>query len=303
MVLNWPEVELLGVTTVSDAAGRRAGYVRYVLDIAGREHVPVAAGADVALGCYRHWLPGFHRDESAYWPEPIHSRPGEMDEAIRLLQRSAEDGATIVALGPYTNLALLEKRSPGILSSARLVMMGGFIFPPRKGFPQFGRELDYNVQVDPVSALEVLRSSDPTLVTLTVTVETALRRSWLPTLRGSGPLGRLVARQAEAFAVEEAIWSHYGEVCEGLPHDIINFLHDPLACAIALDWNGGLEIREIPLKCEIKNDWLYQNFDTAGKRTRVVTAVDGYKFSQFWFRTVCGQMNYGEAQRTEQWPE
>ena len=40
----------------------------------------------------------------------------------------------IGAAGPYTNLALLERSSPGILATARLVLMGGFVFPPRKGF-------------------------------------------------------------------------------------------------------------------------------------------------------------------------
>jgi inosine-uridine nucleoside N-ribohydrolase len=36
MVLNWPAIELVGVTTVPDDGGRRAGYVRYALEIAGR---------------------------------------------------------------------------------------------------------------------------------------------------------------------------------------------------------------------------------------------------------------------------
>ena len=31
MVLNWPGVELLAVTTNSDDQGRRAGYARYAL--------------------------------------------------------------------------------------------------------------------------------------------------------------------------------------------------------------------------------------------------------------------------------
>jgi len=68
MVLNWPDVELLAVTTNSDDRGRRAGYTRYALGLAGRADVAVAAGADAALGCYRVW-PGLP-DESVYWPAP-----------------------------------------------------------------------------------------------------------------------------------------------------------------------------------------------------------------------------------------
>lgn len=287
MVLNWPEVELLGVTTVSDAGGRRAGYARYALEIAGRRDVPVAAGADISLGCYQHWQPGFHRDENAYWPEPIQPMPGPDADAIALLERSVERGAIIAATGPYTNLALLERRSPGTLRAARLVLMGGFVFRPREGFPQWGREMDYNVQVDPESAQDVLERANPLLVTLSVTLETALRRSWLPTLREAGRMGRLLARQAEAFAIEEAMESRFGRTCEGLPHDTINFLHDPLACAIALGWNDGVEIRELPLKSEIKDGYLSQIVDSTGKPTRVVTRVNGSKFSEFWLSTVC----------------
>jgi inosine-uridine nucleoside N-ribohydrolase len=287
MVLNWPEGELVAVTTVSDDGGRRAGYVRYVLEIAGRRNVPVAAGADISLGCYQHWQPGFHPDESAYWPEPVQPAPGPSAQAIALLERSIREGATIVATGPYTNLALLERFSPGILATARLVLMGGFVFRPRQGFPQWGRELDYNIQVDPESAQVVLERANPVLVTLSVTLETALRRCWLPVLREAGPMGQLLARQAEAFAIEEAMESRFGRTCEGLPDDIINFLHDPLACAIAMDWSDGVEIQELTLKSEIEDGYLCQTLDTSGKPTRVVTRVNGPKFSEFWLKTVC----------------
>jgi len=106
-------------------------------------------------------------------------------------------------------------------------------------------------------------------------------------LREAGPMGHLLARQAEAFAIEEAMESRFGRTCEGLPDDIINFLHDPLACAIAMGWSDSVEIEEIPLKSEIEDGYLCQTLDTRGKPTRVVTRVNGPKFSEFWLRTVC----------------
>ena len=195
MLLRWPDVDLLAVTTNSDDRGKRAGYARYVLDLAGRADVAVAAGADVALGCYRV-QPGLP-DEAAYWPEPIPPFPTALEEALALLERSIAQGAIIVAIGAFTNLALLERRSPGILREAHLVLMGGYVFPPRPGFPPWGCNMDWNVQVDVSSASLVIERSTPTLVPLSVTVETALRRAHLPTLRRSGPLGQLIARQAE----------------------------------------------------------------------------------------------------------
>lgn len=284
MVLRWPGIEIVGVTTVSDDEGKRAGYARYALGVAGRADIPVAAGADVSLGCYRSKLE--FPDERAYWPEPVLPLPGPLDEALFLLQCSIEQNAIIAAIGPFTNLALLEKKAPGILHNARLYLMGGYIFPPRQGFPRYGAHMDYNAQVDANSAQHVLQHSSPTLVPISITVETWLRRAYLPTLRQAGPLARLIARQAEAFAASGHIKTTYGHSCDRLPEDTINFQHDPLTCAIASGWNDGVEIREVPLKSEIENGWLRQTIDAGGKPTRVVTQVNGERFSEFWLRMV-----------------
>ena len=284
MVLNWPDANLLAVTTNQDNSGRRAGYARYALRLAGREDVPVAAGADASLDCYRIY-PGLP-DEAAYWPEPIPPAPGPLDAALDLLQRSIEQGAIIAAIGAYTNLALLEKRSPGILRGANLVLMGGYVFPPREGYPAWGNDFDWNVQNDIGSAQIVIERSHPLLVPLTVTVETALRRAHLPALRQADPLAQLIARQAEAFAIEYGNEAQYGQTCHNLPADIINFQHDPLACAIGLGWHDGVEISELPLKLTVEDGWLVQRIADGGQPTRVVTRVNGAKFSQSWLDMV-----------------
>ena len=284
MALNWPDADLLAVTTNSDDQGRRAGYTRYALRLAGREDVTVAAGADVSLGCYRVF-PGLP-DETAYWPEPVPPAPTPLGQALFLLERSIEQGATLVAIGAFTNLALLEKRAPGILRDANLYLMGGYVFPPRAGFPQWGNDQDWNVQVDVESATFVLQHANPVLVPLSVTVETALRRAYLPALRKAGPLPQLIARQAEAFAQDEQMEARFGRTCDGLPDDTINFQHDPLACAIALGWRDGVQIDELPLTSKIRDGWLHQRVDDDGKPTRVVTRVDGGKFSRFWLDTM-----------------
>ena len=284
LVLSWPGAELVAITTVAEHQGKRAGYARYVLGLAGRQDIPVAAGAGASLDCYRSWqgLP----DENAYWPEPVPPFPTSIDRALSLLENSIEQGAAIVAIGPFTNLALLEERSPGILRRARLYLMGGYVFPPREGFPVMGSDMDWNVQVDARSALIVFQRSKPTLVPLSITVETSLRRAYLPILRQSGPVAQLLARQAEAFARDEKLEARYGQTCRGLPDDTINFLHDPLACAIALGWNEGVEIREFPLISEIRDGWLLQRMDGRGQPTSVVSRVDGEGFNKLWLDAV-----------------
>ncbi|HYU74171.1 MAG TPA: nucleoside hydrolase, partial [Ktedonobacteraceae bacterium] len=250
MLLKWPDLEITGVTTVSEDQGRRAGYVHYVLSLVGRTGIPCAAGADVSGGYYRYAL-GYPPDEEN-WPEPITPQPGSPDKAVALLKRSIEQGAVVVAIGPYTNLMLLEKTYPGILKQTDLFLMGGHVFDMPAGYPQWGKEMDYNLQVDIHSAHYVLEHAHPTLVPVTVTCQTALRRAYLPRLARAGRLGELIVLQAERCARSEQNERNYGETCPGLPRDIINFQHDPLACAIALGWQEGVEIETVPLQLEIR---------------------------------------------------
>ena len=281
MLLRWEDVEITGITTVAEANGRRAGYVRHVLQLEGRSNIPIAAGADVSQGFYRYPELGYP-DEERYWSKPIPPSPNPVADAIELLKQSIEQGSTLIAIGPFTNVYLLDLQYPGILIDAKLFLMGGYIFPIRTGFPQWGNEMDWNIQVDVKSAKHVIENSNPTLIPLTVTVETALRRAYLDDLRESGASGELIAQQAEAFAIDEQNEKKFGETCEGLPNDIINFLHDPLACAIALGWNDGVETQELPLAIEEKDGWLNERIDPSGKPIHVVTRVDGSRFNEFW---------------------
>ncbi len=284
MLLRLSDLEITAITTVAEVGSKRAGYVRYVLNLEHREEIPVAAGADVSLGRYR-WEQVLI-DEEKYWGEHIAPSPNSLDQALSLLKKSIEQGATVVGIGPFTNLYLLEKQYPGILKTAPLFLMGGYVYPPREGFPQWGNDNDYNIQVDVQSAQYVIEHSNPTLVPLSVTAETSLRRAYLEILRNADTLGRLLARQAEAFAKDENYEKKYGTPCSKLPSDTINFQHDPLACAIAVGWDDGVEITETPLKLELRSGWLHERIETTGKPTRVVTKIDGNRFNEFWIEAV-----------------
>ncbi len=285
MLLRWEGVEITGITTVAEAEGHRAGYVHHVLQLEGRSDIPVAAGADVSQGYYRY-DELHYPDEERYWSHPIAPLPNDVDYAIQLLKQSIEQGATVVAIGPFTNLCLLDLKYPGILMDARIFLMGGYVYPIRPGFPNWDNEYDWNIQIDVKSAKYVLEHSVPTLIPMTVTVETALRRRFLGDLQKSSALGQLLARQAEAFALDEKNETRYGQSCAGLPDDIINFLHDPLACAIALDWSDGVEFVDLPLILEERESWLYERIEVSGKRIRLVTKINGPRFNEFWFEKV-----------------
>ncbi len=280
LLLARPDVDLVGVTTVADDAGRRAGYARYVLGLAGRADIPVAAGADVASGVYR--TPMGYPPERDYWPEPVTPYPTPVGAALDLLEASLAAGAVLIGIGPFTNLRLLEERRPRLLARTNLTLMGGYVYAPRPGFPQWGNDMDWNMQADAASAAFVLAHSRPLLVPLTVTVETALRRAHLPRLRAAGPVAQLIARQAEVFARDWGNELRYGLTCPALPDDTLNFQHDPLAVALALGWRTGVELRTERLKCELRGGWLVEQPDPAGKPLQLVTQIDGAAFNEAW---------------------
>ena len=89
MLLRWKNVEITGITTAAEADGRRAGYVRHVLELEGRSGIPVAAGADEAQGYYRYPKSSYRQDEK-YWSRTICPSPNALEDAIRLLRRSVE---------------------------------------------------------------------------------------------------------------------------------------------------------------------------------------------------------------------
>lgn len=297
MLLRWPgdePLEITGITVVGDTGGRRTGMVRRVLEIAGRTDIPVAAGAETSGGYYSYDL-GLP-DEERYWDSPIVPSPNSAEEAVALLKQSSDRGATIVGIGPYTNLRLLEEAYPGTLATADVVLMGGYLVPPIEGYPAFGNEDDFNVQVDVASAVTVLRACSPTLVPLTVTVETALREAHLARLREGDALARLVARQAAVFAVDERMAERFGSTCANVPDNIINFQHDALACAIALGWRDGVTIEDVAIHVEVNDGVLQAAVDGTGTPVRMVTKIDGSRFSEFWLDQVTDRSANGLAQ-------
>jgi inosine-uridine nucleoside N-ribohydrolase len=282
MLLGWPDVEVAGVTTTIDPGGVRAGYVRHVLDLAGHPHVPVAGGAEVSLA---HREPAHPYVDERFWPpgiEPVRSAPGA---ALDLMRRNVERGATVVAIGPQTNLALLEVVRPGSLADVPVVVMGGWVRPLGPGLPAWGPDRDFNVQWDTLAAVVVAEAArDLTLVTLADTLRTHLPEADLPRLRGGGPVGELVARQAVAYAADRG-HSALGRAHSGLPDDLLLFLHDPLACAVAVGWDG-CRTEQMRLSPTVSDGVLTFVRDDAGRPVRVVSDVDAPAFVDRWLEAV-----------------
>jgi len=281
MLLGWPGVEITGITTVADPGGRRAAYVAHLLRLAGRDDIPLAAGAEVSSTTLGRADPVV---DERHWPADIIPRPSSPGAALDLLERSLDAGATLVAIGPYTNLALLEIARSGSLGRQPVVVMGGWVQPPAPGLPQWGPNMDFNVQWDTQAAEVVAATARLTFVTLPPTLDAHLCRGDLPRLRAAGQLGQLLARQSEAHGKVHQM-EQLGREHPGLPDDLLNFQYDPVACAVALGWSGAA-IEDIRLRPRWQDGVLSFQPHPEGRSTRVVLEVDGAAFRETWLSAV-----------------
>jgi inosine-uridine nucleoside N-ribohydrolase len=167
-----------------------------------------------------------------------------------------------------------------------VVLMGGFVAPPEAGLPQWTAADDWNVACDVPAATEVRRAAGRlTVVPLAATAQAQLRGRDLPRLRTIGSLGELMARQAASYRDDEDKGG-LAIAHDGLPDDLANFHHDPLAAAVAAGWDGvTLERRR--LRTDPDDRWgRLEDVTTGGREVDVVTGVDGPTFGEHWLATV-----------------
>ena len=206
-------------------------------------------------------------------------------DATDLLSASLDAGAVVVAIGPYTNLAVLGRQRPGALAGARVVVMGGWVDPPGAGLPAWGPARDYNVQWDVHAARVVFDSGAAlTLSTLPVSLKVPLRRRDLTPLRGMGPMGEMIARQSEAHAQDSGKRA-LGPAHEALPDDLVNFHYDPLACAVAVGWPGAV-VEDRRLRLATEGSALRMVEHPRGRTVHVVVDADGAAFTDAWLAAV-----------------
>jgi len=282
LLLGWPDVEITGITTTIDPGGWRAAYVTHLLDLVGRNDIPVVAGAAMSSTRREVALPVI--GDERYWPADITPRPSPPGAALDLLQASIDGGARLVGIGPYTNLAALELLRPNSLTGVEVVVMGGWVTPPRVGLPAWGPQRDWNVQWDTRAAETVAAAATLTLATLPATLQAPLRAADLPRLRDSGPLGGLLARQSQIHSVDSGK-AALGPVHDGLPDDLLNFHYDPVACAVAVGWPGAV-IEAMTLQTAIEDSVLRWHQSVDGRSTRVLIEVDGPEFTEVWLTAV-----------------
>jgi inosine-uridine nucleoside N-ribohydrolase len=217
MVLQAPDVEVLGITTVSGDGWvkENTAHALRLLELVGRTDVPVVPGATYPLVNSEE---ATHRWEGRFgklpykgawmktWPDyttvhrPLYHAPdvvppmpeGEPatlpanETAAEFLVRNVREfpgEITILAMGPFINLALAARLDERFAAAARaLVFMGASFNPIASENNEFAREylhhprIEFNCRFDPEAASIMLRAGwrDITCVPIDATVRPML---------------------------------------------------------------------------------------------------------------------------------
>jgi inosine-uridine nucleoside N-ribohydrolase len=195
LALAAPGLDLRLVTTVAGNAPVAvcAANARRVLDLAQRPDIPVVAGAAGPIGGGAVPDAVVHgADGLAGLDLPPPSRPPDGADAPAAL--AAAMPATVVALGPLTNLAAAADRG---VTPERLLVMGGAIGP---GNTPSGAE--YNFSVDPQAARRVL-GRPVILVPLDIARAALATEARIAAIAAAGAVGKRLAPMLEAYAEAE----------------------------------------------------------------------------------------------------
>jgi inosine-uridine nucleoside N-ribohydrolase len=219
LALASPELELLGVTTVSgnQTLEKTTANALRVLEFVGRDDVPVAAGADRPLVRERFVAAYVHGESGLEGPDLPPPRGAPVAEHAVDFLADRVHGATLVAVGPLTNVALLLARYPEARPQ-RIVLMGGAIAEGN-----VTPAAEFNIWADPEAARRVFESGlDVTMIGLDVTHQALVGPAHYERLRASGRAGTLVAELLEFFNVYHR--ETYG--FDGSPiHDAVAVAH------------------------------------------------------------------------------
>jgi inosine-uridine nucleoside N-ribohydrolase len=249
LAMRSPELKIEGITAVAGNVPLELTLPNALrmVEVAGRDDIPVAAGAKAPLmrrlvtATYAHGENGLG---GAVFPEP-HTKPrGEpAAELIRETVRKYPGEITLITIGPLTNIATAVQADSELAGMVRgLVMMagslsGGNITPAA----------EFNVYVDPEAARIVFQSGIPlTMVGLDVTRKTSLTEQHVRRLEAGPSAVSQAAGKIARKALEH--WRERGFVSG--PN-----MHDSLAVAGFLD-PSLLQFREY-----------YVDVETAGELT------------------------------------
>ena len=222
LALANPAINLVAITTVAgnQTLARTTENARRVLALAGRDDVPVAAGADRPLTRELVVAPDIHGAsgmDGAELPEPVVAL--DPRGALRLIAEETTPDTVLVATGPLTNVAAAVAQGT---RPREIVWMGGAI-----ALGNVTPAAEFNAFVDPEAAAAVVASGIPlTIVPLDLTHQICATPEVQARIEALGtPLATAVLGLLRFFE------STYRDVFS-MPHPPV---HDPATIAWLID--------------------------------------------------------------------
>lgn len=143
------DLDIIGVTTVFKNTEQRARMAKKILTDfeKGYENVPVYAGHGTPLEEKAREYDRLYQFSEDLYDEKYAPISTDPDDAVSFIIESCIKygrDLTVIALGPFTNIAKVIERDPEILSNiGRFIIMGGAFF---------SQYVDWNVMCDPLAA-------------------------------------------------------------------------------------------------------------------------------------------------------
>lgn len=147
-LLMQPDCNLLGITTVTGQAHRRAAMASAICRCAGQD-IPIIPGSENPLIVEQRQPMAQQSVRLSNWPhdEEFMETPAVSFLAETILAHPGE--VTLLTIGPLTNIALLFVIYPDVIPALRrLVVMGGKFFQMSKG----SMIVEWNIFLDPHAA-------------------------------------------------------------------------------------------------------------------------------------------------------
>jgi purine nucleosidase len=315
-----PHLKLEGVTTVTGAAGpieQVTNVVLNTLTLAGREDIPVAAGAwrpivgnskadmEAPVHFEKRLVARFGdrlKDFNPPAPKPKH-KPIARHAVDFILDtvRAAPGEITLVTTGPLTNAGMAFLQEPGLANLLkRVIVLGGNFTTPGNMTPLS----EYNIWADPEASRIVLNAEvDKILVPLDVCEDNRaatgmMTRDDLADMRAAAKDNPVVAMIDRVFPIYIDIWREF--------FDLVGFPMDDVITA-ALAFAPDLCAMTEPLFVDVVLDgrlargqtvaWRGRQILSGGgpKTTRICTDINGRRFMQIFKETMASYERAGVA--------
>ena len=268
-----------------------------VLHTAGRDDVPVAAGADRPLLAEPHDARHVHGSDGMGdlgWPRSPHAADDRHAvELLRdVLRAAAESGerVTLVPLAPLTNIALLLRTYPDVAAGlTEICFMGG-----AADVGNATASAEFNVFHDPEAAAVVIDACADLDIPVrmygldvfyrpVVTREEARRLVSLDPEGAAGLGGRLILFQCDRFGADAGTIGDAGAVCAVVDPEGLRTEPLPVRVELGGTWSRG---RTVVDRRDWSGDLAHDPHGQALTRVDVGLDVDGPGYAALWVRTL-----------------